>query len=170
MTMPVDLELVDYDVEGAARDASGVLVDGVYLLAHVKRREVVEPDATIPVPLDDKGRPTIVTDENGVALRTVTPAGPLTRLRIPLAGHANKSAILTAFASFEALVLANAGAAYEAEAASPEALDVKIQAAADAVALVETKRREEAELDARLAAKRAELAATEAVVEEGVVP
>jgi hypothetical protein len=137
------IELVDYDIMGVAKDANGVIVDGVYLIAKIRRR----------------------TSEGD---------GPVTEVWIKLdtLTSRQRTDLFAAFQTHESMVLGLATTAYEAAAASPEALDEKIAAALRADAVVETKRAEEAELDARLAAKRAELAAAEAaaVVNEGVVP
>ena len=128
----MDLEIIDYDVEGAAyRD--GVVVDGAYLLATVRRR-----------------------GENG------SPAGDPTRLRLDVATLTAKerTALFAAFGALEAIVAEHATAHYLAQASDPKGLDATIAKAAAAAKeheelerKLEAKRTELATLDQAIADK-----------------
>ncbi len=134
----MDIELIDYDVEGAAYK-DGVVVDGAYLLATVKRRPT----------------PGVLGEKPGDAVR----------LRIDLAGLDDKTRgrLLAAFGALEAAVLDVATAEYVAHAASPSVLDAKIDAAVRAQKdleaaqkSLEAKHQELAEVEAKLAAAKSE--------------
>jgi len=99
----MDLEIIDYDIEGAAYK-EGVVVDGSYLLATVRRRGGADG----------------------------SPAGDPTRLRLDCAALSAKerAALFAAFGALEAIVAEHATAHYLAQASDPKALDATIARAA----------------------------------------
>ena len=131
----MDLEIIDYDVEGAAyRD--GLVVDGAYLLATVRRRGGADG----------------------------SPAGDPTRLRLDVATLTAKerTALFAAFGELEAIVAEHATAHYLAQASDPKGLDATIAKAAAAAKeheelarKLEAKRAELATLDQAIADKSA---------------
>jgi hypothetical protein len=140
--MTTDLEIIDYDLEGAAYDGTGSVVDGAFLLAKVRRRQVVVDGAV------------------------TSPQGEVTILRLPIAEMSDKDRrkLFDAFGKLEAIVKGASEAHYAAQVSDPNALDAKISAAA--IAKREKRDAEDAKalLEAELLAKRAELAEIEAAV------
>lgn len=144
----IELEILDYDIEGAAYNG-GAVVDGAFLLATVKRRPVVDASRTL-----------------------VSPPGEAVRVRVDLAGlpATTRAELFEAFGGIEGLVKDIVEADFASKASGPAALDAAIAAADAAKAKAEAaaekarveidaKAREAAELDAQIATKRAELAA-----------
>ena len=134
--MKTDLEIIDYDIEGAAfrdGDGKGPIVDGAYLTSTVKRR------------------PSGVLGEK---------PGDAVRLRIDLAALDPKVKAdgLARFDALESWVKSVSTDHFVAQAASPAALDAKI-AAAEAAG----KARDEA--DEARTQKLAELAAMQAALD-----
>src|SRR5262245_3453606 len=112
----MDLEVIDYDVEGAAyRD--GVVVDGAYLLATVRRRVVVDDPALPPE-----------------QRKIVSPPGEAVRLRLDLAAlsSAQRAALFAAFGALEAIVKDHATTHFVSQTSDQTALDARIDAAARA--------------------------------------
>jgi hypothetical protein len=133
----MDLEIMNWDVEGAAYK-NGAVVDGAYLVAHVRRRAEVDGQGNV-----------------------VSPAGDPFEIKVPLSGvsSTNRATLFGAFGAVEAIVKTVATDHVTAQGADPKALDAKIQAADVALKQRAEAEQAKAELDAAADAKRAELAA-----------
>lgn len=140
--MGLDLEIIDYDLEGAAyRD--GRVVDAAYLIATVRRRPIVDANRVL-----------------------VQEAGDLTRIRIPVEeiDAATRAEMFDLFTRFEALVKAQSESHIVQQMADPKALERRIEAAADADRKRETAERERLRLETEHAAKLAEIAKLDAEI------
>ncbi len=143
--MTIDLEIIDYDIEGAAyRD--GELVDAAYLTATIRRRATIVDNAIV----EHAGDPT-----------------PM-RLDVSKLAESDRVSLFAAFHTLEQLVHRHALDHYMAHAASPAALEAQIARAAHAVKehdearrAIEAKQAELAALDEQLAKRRAQAAEQE---------
>jgi len=138
--MNPDLEIIDYDIEGAAYK-DGHVVDGAYLIATVRRRAVVSDEP------------------NSADRRVLQPAGDPTKLKVPVESLSakDKAALFAAFESLESIVAHCAENYFVAAASDAKALDARIAAADRA-------RDEHAAHERKIAEARAELAALDEAI------
>ncbi len=146
--MAIDLEILDYDLEGAAYK-DGRVVDGHALHVKFKRRPTVVDGVMTEGPGDTVPDRILVSD--------MTPD--------------ERARLFAAFQEIEAVAMAHAQASYDRHVASPKRLDEQIGAATRAAKELEQhgkalakKQAELAGHDAALEAKRAELAALDAAL------
>ena len=132
----MELELLDYN-----------LVGGLKIEVIVRKRAVFAADPSLPVPLDDQGRPRVAVDENGVATKLVSPTGDTVRVELEKNKFSEQEwgTLVEKLEAVEKALHPLAVAAYEALLADPSAIDAALNA----------KQAEMAALDAELAAKRA---------------
>ncbi len=147
----MDLEIIDYDLEGAAYK-NGVVVDGAVLLVKARRNPV-----TVPVdPKDPEGEH-----------KLVSPPGEVMALRLPVASlkPAERKRLFAAFTEHELVVKILIEAHYDSEVQDAKALDEKIAAAARATAVTELATKEHARVVAETERATKEHAALEAAIE-----
>lgn len=138
----MDLELLGFD-----------LVGGLSLQVIFRRKAVFEADPSLPVPRDEKGRPTVAVDAKGVATRLVSPVGPAVRLEISRedVGEDAWVDLERTKARAETMALDHAATAYAKVLADPAAFEARI---AEATAEIDAKRGELAADLERVAAAR----------------